>query len=118
MTERHQFGPYKTIPNEAETANMGGCLTRLVWLVAAPLGLLMLGAVVARDGQGVWSIESGAYWAVVVLALGVRYLDVVRFQGQTVDGKPASKQDWRRYGLRFPLLALAGWAAAIVLGET
>lgn len=117
MTEHREFGPHKITPGEAETESMGGCLTRLVWLVAAPLTLLMLGAVVARNGSGAWSAESISYWAVVVVAVAVRYLDIFRYRGETMDGAPASREDWRRYRVRFPVLALAGWSAALFMGE-
>jgi hypothetical protein len=96
---------------------MGGCLTRIAWLIAAPLTLLMLGAIIARDGDGARSSESIAYWAVVALALVVRYLDIFKYAGVTVNGEPASGKDWRRYRLSFPALAVAGWCLALVLGE-
>ena len=102
MSENTEFGPHRTAPSEAETAKMGGCLTRVVWLVAAPLALLMLGAVVARNGGGALSKESIAYWAVVLVALVVRYVDIFRYRGETMEGAPASREDWRRYSLRFP----------------
>lgn len=117
MTEDSQFGPHRTAPSEAEAESMGGCLTRIAWLLAAPLTLLMLGAVVARNGGGVWAPASLAYWAIVIVALAVRYVDIFRYRGQTMEGTPASRDDWRRYRLRFPLVALLGWAAAIWMGE-
>lgn len=116
MTDRHQLGHHRTTPDEGETENMGGCLTRVVWLVVAPLALLMLGAVVARDGNGVWSPESMAYLAIIVVSLAVRYIDIFRYGGQTLSGQPASREDWRRYRVRFPALALAGLSAALILG--
>jgi hypothetical protein len=96
---------------------MSGCLTRVVWLTAAPLSLLLLGVLIARKGNGALSAESIAYWVIVMVALGVRYLDIVRFRGETIDGAPASQQDWRRYRVRLPAVALVAWAAALWIAE-
>jgi hypothetical protein len=117
MTEHPQLGPHNTTPSEAETENMGGCLNRIVWLLGAPLALLVLGAVVARNGNGVLSAESFAYWLVVPVALAVRYVDIFRYGGATMEGEPASRKDFRQYCLRLPVLALIGWSAAVWMGE-
>jgi len=118
MTEHSQIGPHRTTPSETETQSMGGCLTRVAWMMAAPLTLLILAAVLARGGRGPWSLESIAYLGVVLATLAVRYLDIFRYGGQTKDGAPASKADWRRYLVGFPAVALVGWGAALFLGET
>jgi hypothetical protein len=94
---------------------MGGCLTRLAWLVVAPIALLLVGGSIARDGSGPWSIESLLFWAVVVAAVAIRYVDVVRMQGETVKGNPASREDWRRYSVKLSVVALALWSAAVWL---
>ena len=117
MTERPQFRYQQNVPSEAETQGMGGCLTRLAWVMAAPVALLALGVSLARNGSGAWSIESALYWAVVAVAITMRYLDIFRYQGETTQGKPASREDWRRYSLGLPAVALAAWSAALFLGE-
>jgi hypothetical protein len=89
----------------------------LAWFAAAPLALLMLGALLVRDGRGIGSTESIAYLAVVALGVALRYLDIFRYGGATVQGTPASRDDWHRYRVRFPAIALAGWLAALWLGE-
>lgn len=118
MTQHRRSNPRRNIPTEADSESMGGCLTRLGWLMIAPVALVALGAVVARNGSGPWSVESVVYWTVVVVAMAVRYVDIFRFRGETMDGAPASREDWRRYRLRFPALALAGWSAALFVGAT
>ena len=104
------------VPSETETEPMGGCLTRLGWLIIAPLALAALGITLARNGSGPWAWESLAYWGVVAAALALRYLDVFRLSGDTVSGKPASRKDWQRYAVVLPSLAFAAWGLAVWLG--
>ncbi len=115
MTDQPQFRVSST-PDEANTESMGGCVMRLGWLMAAPIALLGLGASLARSGVGPWSFVSAAYWLVVVMAIAARYVDVVRYAGETSSGEPASRQDWRRFSLGMSGGALAGWLLALWVG--
>lgn len=115
MTERSEYR-YSPHTSEGETESMGGCLLRLYWLVVAPIALLGLAATLAKSGAGPVSGVSAAYWVVAGGALVVRYLDIFRFQGETVDGKPASRADWRGFALRLVIVAVGVWAAALGIG--
>lgn len=115
MTERSEHG-HSPLINEGETEGMGGCMLRLYWLVVAPVALLGLAASLAKTGAGPLSAASAVYWAVAAGALLVRYLDIFRFQGETVDGKPASRADWRGFAIRLVAVAVVLWAAALGVG--
>lgn len=113
--EEHAHPRHNKVPAEEETVAMSGCLVRLGWLIVAPLGLLVLGVSLAKNGAGAMSVESILYWLVAAMAVVIRYIDVFRHQGQTLQGKPASDKDWRRYSISLGAVALAGWCAAVWL---
>lgn len=98
---------------EPEAEGLGGCVTRVAWLMVAPIALMFLGASMAKNGTGAWGLESALYWLVVAAAITIRYFDVVRLGGETVAGKQASRKDWQRYAMGLPAVALAVWLLAI-----
>jgi hypothetical protein len=63
-----------------------------------------------------WSIADVAFWLIVGLLVGARYLDIARYQGVTVEGEPATTAHFRRYALILLVVSAAVWAAARALG--
>jgi hypothetical protein len=55
------------------------------------------------------------YWGIVATVLGARYLDIVRYQGLTADGEPASMRDFRRHAVRLTIVAAGLWIATHLL---
>ena len=102
-------------PPTSAQHDANGCFVRVFWL-AANLALLVFAVLILRDGRGPLSTPSIAYWVAVASAIGLRYWEVTRFDGATLDGKPASKKHWVRYTTRLLPLALVGWLAALALG--
>ena len=92
-----------------------GCFVRVLWL-ASNLALLVFGVLILRDGKGPLSMQSIAYWVAAAGAIGLRYLEVTRLDGTTLDGKPASRKHWVRYTTRLLPIAVLGWLAALALG--
>jgi hypothetical protein len=107
--------PARAKSPETTEQDASGCFIRVLWL-ASNVALLVIAALIARDGAGVLSIASGVFWATVALASGLHYLEVKRLDGATLAGKPATVGSWRRYSLRLVAIAAAMWTLALVLG--
>ncbi|HET8712069.1 MAG TPA: hypothetical protein VFM23_00115 [Gemmatimonadales bacterium] len=82
-------------------------------MVAGNLALFAL--VLSIFNQDGFSLLDGAYWLVVVALAAIRYIDIKRFAGQTVDGTPATMAHFRRYGTRLLLVATGLWIFVHVL---
>jgi hypothetical protein len=110
-----------TLPLEksdaAAQASMGGCLLRLCWMLAGNAALFGMAAWVSQQQAGSVSLADAAYWGVVVLLIAIRYLDIARFHGMTVEGEPATLAHWRRYAIVLTVVALGGWLLAHALGH-
>lgn len=63
-----------------------------------------------------WSIADLAFWLIVGLLIGARYIDIVRYQGTTVHGEPATTAHFKRYVVMLLAASAAVWAAARALG--
>jgi hypothetical protein len=63
-----------------------------------------------------WSVADVAFWLIVCLLIGARYIDIVRFKGATMDGQPATRAHLKRYVLIVLLASTAVWAVARALG--
>jgi len=94
-------------PIQPEYSRPQGCLLRLFWMAFGNLALLAMAALIADRGR--FSPLDGVYW-LVVAALGLaRYLDVRRFEGQTIEGEPATPLHLRRYLTTLGVLATGLW---------
>jgi hypothetical protein len=63
-----------------------------------------------------WSIADLAFWFIVGLLIGARYIDIVRYQGTTADGEPATMAHFKRHVAILLVVAAALWAVARGLG--
>jgi hypothetical protein len=99
---------------QPEYQNPAGCLTRIFWMGIGNCALL-LAAVSVQQSAG-WSIADVAFWLIVGLLIGARYIDIGRYKGTTIDGDPATTAHFKRYA---PIVLLAGtavWVIARALG--
>jgi hypothetical protein len=62
------------------------------------------------------SIADLAFWLIVAMLIGARYIDIVRFKGTTIHGEPATTTHFKRYVLMLLVSAAAVWAMARVAG--
>lgn len=63
-----------------------------------------------------WSIADFAFWLIVSLLIGARYIDIVRYKGTTIQGEPATMAHFKRYVLIVLMAGAAVWAVARALG--
>ena len=86
-------------------------ILRLVWMMALPAILL---CVVFLAGKEPWTL--GVYDAVllllVVVAIGARAVDALRFAGTTARGEPATPAHVVGYSIRLALVTGVAWVAA------
>lgn len=82
----------------------GGCLpalVRLIWFFGGIL-LIFSGIFIAQNKGGLIADLSPFAWALVLIL--ARLIDIRYLGGETMDNKPATLRDWRRYAL-FILIA-------------
>jgi hypothetical protein len=101
---------------EPEFGGIGGCLIRVFWLIAGPVALVGAAICLFRYGDGAWAALSAGFWTLVLLMIGLRYLDITRFHGTTADDQPASLGDWKRYSVKLLVISAALWFAAVAMG--
>jgi hypothetical protein len=98
--------------SKSDQQPMQGCFLRLFWMGLGNALLLACTAMIAKQKAWTFSIFDGAYWAVVLLLLAARLVDIRRFHGETTDGKPATMAHLKRYAALLALIACAVWAVA------
>jgi hypothetical protein len=79
--------------------------------------LLVIAAVMLRDGQGAFSLHSLAFWMLTALLIVARRVDLVAFDGGAVAGEYGKAPSLRRYALMLVVVAAALWTAAVALGS-
>lgn len=102
------------IRTQVEYQSLAGCLPRLFWGMVGNIALAAA-ALAIYNAPG-WSIADLAFWLIVGLLIGARYLDIVRYQGTTAHGEPATIAHFKRYVLMLCVTATAVWAAARAFG--
>ena len=95
----------------------GGCLIRLCWFVLGNIALLITAKVISSHRNSFLSWADLIFWLIVPAVIAVRYFDITRMGGRTVDGKPATMRHWRRYSVMFSAVCLLLWALAHVLAR-
>lgn len=101
-------------PTPVEYQSLVGCLPRIVWMGLGNMALVVA-ALAIHQSTG-WTIADLLFWTVVGLLIGTRYVDIVRYQGLTADGQPATMAHFRRYAIVLLGTAVALWAATRALG--
>ena len=78
-----------SLPREPQAnTSSTGCLLRMVWLIGAPLAMVLTGAVIVMTRSPALSWRDGLFLCFLSAALGSRLLDVTRFGGTDSDGQP------------------------------
>ncbi len=103
--------------NESPSASpphdsLSGCLVRLAWMFLGNGALFVLAVFIAQGPRAAISALDAAYWAVVAALIGLRYLDIKAFKGQTATSEPATMAHWRRYAVIVLAASLVGWGLA------
>ena len=101
---------------EPKFEGLSGWLIRVFWLIAGPVALVGVAICLFRYGDGARAALSAGFWTLVLLMIGLRYLDITRFHGTTADDQPASLKDWKRYSVKLLIVSAALWFAAVAMG--
>lgn len=86
-----------------------GVLLRVFWRVVGNLVVYVAWVTIVLTTAPLPSILDAVVWLTVLLMLIARRVDIVRYSGRTMDGEPATLEDWRRY--------VAVLVGATVVGE-
>ncbi|MBZ5499368.1 MAG: hypothetical protein LAP85_23465 [Acidobacteriia bacterium] len=90
-----------------------GCMPlflRLTWMALGNAALFLCAALVAKGTAPV--VMDIIFFAVTIVLIVVRYIDITRFKGQTSEGKPATLAHWRRYALLTAVISTGIWVLA------
>jgi hypothetical protein len=101
-------------PLQPEYQSMAGCFPRVFWMGFGNIALVMAALSIYKSAGS--SIADLAFWLIVGLLVGARYIDIVRYKGMTVNGDPATSAHFKRYALMLLVVSAAVWAAARLLG--
>jgi hypothetical protein len=97
---------------DPSTSSASGCLARIFWTTLGNIvALLCVVWIVQSKG---FSAADLAYWLLIGSLIGVRYLDISRFQGASFTSLDirATLRDWRRYSAALLLVSLLVWLFA------
>jgi hypothetical protein len=98
------------IPQEPEARR--GCLpalARLIWIFGG-ISLIYVALFIAQRKGGLLA-DLGLLALTLALIL-VRFVDIRYLEGETMDNKPATLRDWRRYAVKMVIVAGALYAIA------
>ncbi|MDP3767066.1 MAG: hypothetical protein Q8S13_03550 [Dehalococcoidia bacterium] len=101
-------------PTHPEYQSPAGRVTRIFWMGFGNIALVM--AVLSIYKSAGWSIADLAFWLIVGLLIGARYIDIVRYKGTTAHGEPATMAHFKRYVAILLVAGAALWAVARALG--
>lgn len=86
-----------------------GVLLRVFWRVVGNLVVYVAWVTIVLTTAPLPSLLDAVVWLTVLLMLIARRVDIVRYSGRTMDGEPATLEDWRRH--------VAVLVGATVVGE-
>lgn len=86
-----------------------GVLLRVFWGVIGNIVVYVAWVMIVLTTAPLPSMLDAVVWLTVLLMLIARRVDIVQYSGRTMDGKPATLEDWRRH--------VAVLVSATVLGE-
>lgn len=110
---RGESSPRACPEADSPQQHLGGCLTRLCWMMLGNAALVFLSVAIAWKRVEIPSWADAAFWTVVAGIIAVRYLDVSRFGGRTADGREtATMHHWRRYALVLIGASVILWGVA------
>lgn len=103
--------PKETDPKQTSSSGTG-VLLRLYWLILGNALLFFVLVFIFERHPKLPSLLDVAFVATMASLLIVRYIDIRFFDGQTGEGKPATMQDWRGYGILVGAVGTGGWLLA------
>jgi hypothetical protein len=97
--------------NQSSPSQSGlGVLVRLGWMLFGFVAIAMTAMTIASRPTWTISWRDGVFWGAVIASALFRYLDVVKFHGETANGERASLRDLRRYVLGLVVLTVCLWS--------
>jgi len=109
--------PAQNLQVQPEPESGRGCLpalVRLIWIFGG-IGLVFTAVFIAQGRGGLMADLSPFALALVVIL--VRFADIRYLKGETMDNKPATLRDWRRYALLVLIAAGLLFAAGKFLAQ-
>ncbi len=94
-----------------------GCLTRLVWAAVIPMTMFQAAMKVAEGRPLVGMPAVVLLITAAIVAVIVRWIDVTRLNGMTIEGEPATMTDWRRYSVAVLAVTAGLWLLASVVSR-
>jgi hypothetical protein len=91
---------------------------RVLWLFFGPMFLVLLTFGIVRDWSGWVTGLDVAFFVIVGVMLLGRWLEFRGGRPETVTGEPATPAHLQRYLLLVPLIGLAVWVTANLLGRS
>jgi hypothetical protein len=98
--------------SESKRGSALGCSARLFWMVLGNVALAISGFEICKSRGDRLSAGDLLFWAIVILLVSVRYLDIRFLGGQTATGQPASMGHWRRHAVLLVGASLCLWFLA------
>jgi hypothetical protein len=101
----------------APISSFGVLGARLTWAMFGPLALVVLAWAIGSRRQGWLTGLDAPYAAVVILMMLGRWVEHRSGTATTLTGEPATAAQCRRYLVLLPIVAVAAWIVAKVLGN-
>jgi hypothetical protein len=99
-------------PETLGSSNLLGLALRFFWMFIGNAILACSGLYITQGHGSLFSVADISYGIAIPLLIASRYADIVKFQGTTSYGEPATMAHWRRYTGGLLLIAVGGWLAA------
>ncbi len=93
-----------------------GVLLRVFWRVVGNIVVYAAWVTIVLTTAPLPSMLDALVWLTVMLMLIARRVDIVRYSGRTMDGEPATLEDWRRYVATLMGVTMVGEVIAHQLG--
>ena len=90
---------------------------RITWFFVGPFILFLILINIVRAGTGWLTALDAAYFVVLAAMIFCRWYEQRSGQGTTTTGEPATWEDFRRYALVLPPLAIGAWILANAIGN-
>lgn len=90
---------------------------RLFWMMLGPAVLFLLAISIARDGGGWFTLKDFAFLTVLGGLLPARIVEFGGGDPRTATGKPATRQELRRYFVTVLFTGIVAWTVANLIGN-
>ncbi len=90
---------------------------RVYWLMIGPMLLLLLAFHIARTGNGWFTTADYIFGGMLVVLPLARWLEFRGGHPKTNTGEPASESDLQQYFIAAPLVGIAIWVLANLVGN-